>query len=114
MGDLEALQGVTALSLATDDIQDLVDQLSTLSVVTLGPVVASTGLTENEVVGAEQLAEWTGADGVHGTGLEIDEDGARNIFVAGSLSRNESIKVEGYGGGDSWHGWVMYMLYIPR
>ena len=40
MGDLEALEAVTALSLATDDIQDLVDKLGALSVVTLGPVVA--------------------------------------------------------------------------
>lgn len=85
VGNLETLKAVTALSLATNDVQNLVDQLSTLSVVTLGPVVASTGLTENEVVGAEQLAEGTGTDGVHGTGLEIDEDGARNVLVTGSL-----------------------------
>ena len=85
VGDLETLEAVAALSLATDDIQDLVDKLGTLSVMTLGPVVAGTGLTENEVVGAEELAEGTGADGVHGTGLEIDEDGTRNILVARSL-----------------------------
>lgn len=85
VGDLETLEAVAALGLATDDIQDLVDQLSTLRVVTLGPVVASTGLAENEVVGAEQLTKRTGTDGVHGTGLEIDEDGARNILVAGGL-----------------------------
>lgn len=90
MSDLETLEAVAALGLTTDDIQDLVDQLGTLSVVTLGPVVASTGLTEDEVVGAEQLAEGTGTDGVHGTGLEIDEDGARNILVAGSLDGSAS------------------------
>lgn len=88
VGDLEALEAVAALSLATDDIEDLVDQLSTLSVVTLGPVVSSTGLAEDEVVGAEELAEGTGTDGVHGTGLEIDEDGAGNILVAGGLGDN--------------------------
>ena len=52
---------------------------------TLGPVVASTGLTEDEVVGAEELAERTGADGVHGTGLQIDEDGTGNVLVAAGL-----------------------------
>ena len=88
MGDLEALEAVAALSLATDDIEDLVDQLSTLGVVTLGPVVSSTGLAEDEVIGAEELAKGTGTDGVHGTGLEIDEDGAGHILVAGGLGDN--------------------------
>jgi hypothetical protein len=87
VGDLEALKAVAALGLTTDDIEDLVDELGTLSVVTLGPVVASTGLTENEVVGAEKLTERTSTDGIHGTGLKIDEDGARDVLVAGSLDR---------------------------
>ena len=52
---------------------------------TLGPVVSSTGLTEDEVVGAEELAERTGTDSVHGAGLQIDEDGTGNVLVAGSL-----------------------------
>lgn len=85
VGDLEALQGITALSLATDDVQNLVDQLGAFSVVTLGPVVSGTRLAENEVVGAEQLTEGTSADSVHGTGLEIDEDGTGNVLVAGGL-----------------------------
>jgi hypothetical protein len=85
VGDLEALEAIAALSLTTDDLEDVVDQLSTLSVVTLGPVVASTGLAKDEVVGAEELTKGAGADGIHGTGLEIDEDGARDILVAGSL-----------------------------
>lgn len=87
VGDLEALKAVAALGLTTDDIEDLVDELGTLSVVTLGPVVASTGLTENEVVGTEKLTERTSTDGIHGTGLKIDEDGARDVLVAGSLDR---------------------------
>jgi hypothetical protein len=85
VGDLETLEAVAALGLATDNVEDLVDELGTLSVVTLGPVVASTGLTEDEVVGAEELAERTGADSVHGTGLQIDEDGTGNVLVAGGL-----------------------------
>ena len=85
VGDLETLEAVAALGLATDDVEDLVDELGTLSVVTLGPVVASTGLTEDEVVGAEELAERTSADSVHGTGLQVDEDGTGNVLVAGGL-----------------------------
>jgi hypothetical protein len=85
VGDLETLKAVTALSLTTDDIKNLVNKLSTLSVMTLSPVVTGTRLTENEVVGTEQLTEWTSADGIHGTWLQIDEDGTRNILVARSL-----------------------------
>ena len=40
VGDLETLEAVTALCLTTNNIQDLVDQLGTLSVMTLGPVVS--------------------------------------------------------------------------
>jgi hypothetical protein len=85
VGDLEALQAVAALGLAADDIEHLVDEFGTLGVVALGPVVASAGLAEDEVVGAEELTERAGADGVHGAGLEIDEDGARDILVVGGL-----------------------------
>ncbi|CRK13813.1 hypothetical protein BN1723_002035 [Verticillium longisporum] len=88
VGDLETLEAIAALSLTTDDIENLVDELGTLSVVTLGPVVAGAGLAKDEVVGAEELAEGTSADGVHGTGLEIDEDGTGNVLVARGLKKN--------------------------
>jgi len=45
---LEALQAVTALSLLADDIEDAVHQLGALCVVALGPVVAGSGLAEDE------------------------------------------------------------------
>jgi len=91
VGDLETLEAVTALGLTTDDIQDLVNQLGTLSVMTLGPVVASTGLTEDEVVGTEELTEGTGTDGVHGTGLQVDENGTGDILVTRGLAVRVSI-----------------------
>jgi hypothetical protein len=86
VSDLETLEAVASLGLAADDINDLVNELGTLSVVTLSPVVTSTGLTEDEVVGTEELAEGTGADGIHGTGLQIDEDSTGDVFVTASLS----------------------------
>lgn len=88
VGDLEALEAVAALRLTADDINDLVDQLGTLSVMTLGPVVSSAGLAEDEVVGTEELTEGTSTDGIHGAGLEIDEDGTGHILVAGGLQNN--------------------------
>lgn len=86
VGDLETLEAVAALGLTTDDIEDLVNKLGTLSVMTLGPVVTSTRLAENEVVGTEKLSEGASADSVHGAGLEIDKNGAGNKLVVGSLS----------------------------
>ena len=40
VGDLEALKAVAALGFAANDIKNLINKLSTLSVVTLSPVVA--------------------------------------------------------------------------
>lgn len=93
VGDLEALKAVAALSLAADNVKNLVDELGTLGVVTLGPVVTGTGLTEDEVVGAEKLAEGAGADGIHRAGLEVDEDGTRNVLVVGRLLRVQKIAI---------------------
>jgi hypothetical protein len=42
-------------------------------------------LTEDEVVGAENLSVGTSADGVHGSGLEIHEDGTGDVAAASGL-----------------------------
>ena len=89
VGDLESLEAVAALSLPSHDIENLIDKLSTLGIMTLGPVVASTGLTEDEVVGTEKLTKGAGADSVHGAGLEIDKDSARDILVSGCLETTQ-------------------------
>ena len=85
VGELETLEAVAGLSLLADNIEDRVNQLSTLSVVALGPVVTGSGLAEHEVIRAEELAERTSTDRVHGTGLEIHEDGTGDIASAGGL-----------------------------
>jgi hypothetical protein len=82
---LETLSAVARLSLLTDDIEDGVNELSTFGVVTLGPVVTGTRLAENEVVWAEELTESTGAHGVHGSWLKIDENGTWNEATTGGL-----------------------------
>mmetsp|Transcript_13666 Transcript_13666/g.19951 ORF Transcript_13666/g.19951 Transcript_13666/m.19951 type:complete len:499 (-) Transcript_13666:33-1529(-) len=85
VGDLEALEAVAGLGLLAHDVKDGVDELGALGVVTLGPVVAGSGLAEDEVVGAEELAERSRADRVHGTGLKVHEDGAGDVASAGGL-----------------------------
>jgi len=85
VGDLETLEAVASLSLTTDNIQNLVYEFGSFRVMTLGPVVTSTRLPENEVVGTEELTERTSTDGIHGTGLQVDEHGAGHVLVASRL-----------------------------
>ena len=50
MGDLETLKAIATLRFLSDDIEDGVNELGSLCVVSFGPVVACTSLPENEVV----------------------------------------------------------------
>ena len=59
MGQLESLETVTALSFLADNIEDRVDELSSLCVMSLGPVVSGSRLSEYKVVGSEDLSEWS-------------------------------------------------------
>ena len=79
------LEAIAWFGFFADNIKDWVDQLGTLGVVTLGPVVTSARLSKDKVVWAEDLTEWAGADWVHGTGLQIDQDGAWDILATSGL-----------------------------
>ena len=81
MGQLESLETVTALGFLADNIEDGVDEFSALCVVTFGPVVAGATLAEGKVVRTEDLAEGSGPDGVHGSGLEIDQNSTWDVFA---------------------------------
>ena len=81
MGKLESLETVTALGFLSDNVKDGVDEFSALCVVTFGPVVSGATLAEDEVVRTEDLTEWSGPDGVHGSGLKIDQDGTWDVFA---------------------------------
>lgn len=85
MSHLKPLKAVAAFRLPTDNVEGLVYKLGTLSVMTLGPVVAGARLAEGEVVGTEELPEGSGAHGVHSTGFQVDEDGTRDVLVARGL-----------------------------
>jgi hypothetical protein len=85
VGHLESLKTVRGLGFLTDNIQDGVDQLGTLSVMSLGPVVTSSGLPENKVIRSEELSKRTSADGVHGTRLEIHEDSTGHVASTSGL-----------------------------
>ena len=85
VGDLESLEAVAAFGFLSDNIEDGVDELGSLGVMTLGPVVTGTGLSEDEVVWSEELTEWSGSDGVHGSWLKIHEDGSWDVSSTSGL-----------------------------
>ena len=68
MRKLESLQAIARLGFLSDNVEDRVDKLGALGVVTLGPVVTGTALAKDKVVWSEDLAEWSGSDGVHENG----------------------------------------------
>ena len=79
VGDLKALQAVATFSFLSNDIEDWVDQLGTFGVVALSPVVTGSTLTENKVVWSEKLTEWSGSYWVHGSWLQVHQDGSGDI-----------------------------------
>jgi hypothetical protein len=85
VGDLESLEAIATFSFLSDNVEDGVDEFSTFSVMTLGPVVTGTGLAEDEVVWSEDLSEWSGSDRVHGTWFQINENGSWDVFTAGGF-----------------------------
>jgi hypothetical protein len=85
VGDLEALEAIAALSLFTNDVKDGVNEFSTFGVVALSPVVTGTSLSEDEVVWAEELAEGTSTNGVHGAWLKIHKNGSWHITATGGF-----------------------------
>ncbi|GMT14310.1 hypothetical protein PFISCL1PPCAC_5608, partial [Pristionchus fissidentatus] len=80
MSELEALKAIASLSLLSDHIEDLIDELSAFSVVSLGPVVSGATLSEDEVVRTEDLSVGSRADRIHSSGLEIDENCTGNVL----------------------------------
>jgi len=85
VGDLETLEAVASFSFFSNDIQNRVDKFSSFSVVTLGPIVTSTSLTEDEVIRSEKLSERSGSDGVHSSGFQIHKDSSGNISTTSSF-----------------------------
>ena len=85
VGDLESLEAIATFSFLSDNIEDRVDEFGSLSVVTLGPVVTGSGLSEDEVVWSEELSEWSGSDGVHGAGFEIHKNCSWDVTATSGL-----------------------------
>ncbi|KAJ6446133.1 LOW QUALITY PROTEIN: RNA recognition domain-containing protein [Purpureocillium lavendulum] len=79
-GTVERLTSDTA-----NTVHDVVDHLLANGVVASGVVVGGILLAADQELGVEQLAVAAGADLVDGRGVEVHEDGARNMLAAAGL-----------------------------
>lgn len=73
------MQAVAVLGLLAYNIKHGVNQFRTLGVMALGPIIAGTRLTEDKVIGPEDLTKGAGSNGVHGSGLEVHEDSSWDV-----------------------------------
>ena len=85
MGDLEALKTVASLSFLSGNIEDRVNELSSFRVVSLGPVIACSGLSEDKIVGSEKLTKRSSSNRVHGSWFEIHKDGSGDVPASSCL-----------------------------
>ncbi len=85
VGDLEALEAVASFSFFSGDVEDWVDELSSLGVVSLGPVVSGTGLSEDEIVRSEELTEGSSSNGIHGSGFQVHEYSSGDVSSSGGF-----------------------------
>jgi len=85
VGDLETLEAIATFGFFPDNVEDGVDEFSTFGVMTFGPVVTSTSLSEDKVVGSEELTERSSSDRVHRSWFEIHEDSSGDESTTGSL-----------------------------
>lgn len=69
MGDLETLEAITSFSFFSDNIENGVNKFSSFGIMSFGPIVSGSSLSEDEVIGSKELSERSGSDRVHGTGF---------------------------------------------
>jgi hypothetical protein len=69
VGNLETLKAIASFSFFSDNIENGVNKFSSFGIMSFGPVISGSSLSENEVIGSEELSERSGSDGVHGTGF---------------------------------------------
>src|SRR5690606_4210392 len=80
VGNLETLEAIARFCFLSYNIQDGIDQFSSLSVVSLGPVVSSSSLAKDKVIGAEELAKRSSTDRVHSSRLQVHKHGTWHVL----------------------------------
>ncbi|VEU45267.1 unnamed protein product [Pseudo-nitzschia multistriata] len=79
VSDLETLKDFASFGLLANGFHDVVYEFCSLCVMTLGPVISSSALSEDEVIGTEKRSVCSTSNGVHGSGFQIGKNGTGNI-----------------------------------
>ena len=79
VSDLETLEAVASFSFFSGNIEDWVNEFSSFSVMSLGPVVSGSGLSEDKIVRSEKLTEWSCSNRVHCSWLKIHKDSSWDV-----------------------------------
>jgi len=91
--DEEALKTSALIGGFADAIEDDVDELFADGVVTTGVVVCSVLFASYQLLRVEELTVGSGPDFVDDGGLQIDEDGARDVFAGSGLAEKRVERV---------------------
>ena len=79
---MEALDASAAFCFLTDNIQYLVNELSTFGVVTLGALIACANLPKIKIVWSEGLAKGASPLAVHRSWLKVHQNDTRDVAAA--------------------------------
>ena len=93
MDDLEALETLTLLSLATYHIHGFVDEFGACSVIPYCPALAGTMASEENVARVEESAKRAGTDSIPSTTSRIKQYCTRDIFLSFGLWERNQIGV---------------------
>jgi hypothetical protein len=83
--DEKALETSAVIGEFSDAVEGEVDNFLTNGVVTTGVVIGGIFLTRDQLFRVEQLTVGTGTDFVHGSGLEVQKHGTRDVLASTSL-----------------------------
>jgi len=59
---LESLKAITSFSFFSYNIKYGINEFSTFSIMSLGPIVTSTSLSKNKVIWSEKLTKWSSSN----------------------------------------------------
>jgi hypothetical protein len=79
VSDLKTLQDITRFGFLTNHIHDRVDEFSAFGVMALRPIVSSSALAKDKVIGAKETSERSSANGVHGSWFKIRKNGTGDV-----------------------------------
>jgi len=115
--DEEALETRAGIGELAEAVEDSVDELLADSVVTSGVVVGGILLSSDEGLWVEERAVLAGPDGVDHVGLEVDVDGARDVFAAARLGEEGREAIVGLASGcldpSLWGQAVLVAVELP-